>query len=348
MLRAYERVRVEDMAGVDLGLFDFDFALTFCALILHPDGTVLHTYGGRDASGAESHLSPESFARALEAGLESFRRHRPGPTRVPRGPTVEALPAMARRIQAGQRPKCFHCHMVEDALLEERRAAGRWRLEDAFRWPDPVQVGLRLDRDDGVRVRAVVAGSAAARAGLAAGDRILDLGGRRVATFGDVQRVLEGTAGAGGRLALRLARGDAEREAALELPPGWRTPDPATFAWRPTKWRLEPEPGFGGPALTPQEKAALGLPAGRFAFRVGYLVTWGEKARAGRHAADAGLRKGDVVVEVAGRHDFESVEHFQAWVRLTRRPGDPLPLVVLREGARVEIPLTLLPAGPAR
>jgi S1-C subfamily serine protease len=34
--------------------------------------------------------------------------------------------------------------------------------------------------------------------------------------------------------------------------------------------------------------------------------------------------------------------HFQAWFRLTRKPGEKVPIVVLRDGERHEVQLTVL------
>lgn len=251
---------------------------------------------------------------------------------------------MARRIKEGKAPKCFHCHMVDDMRLEERRERKQLRRQDAFLWPDPVQMGVRLERDDQARVKQVLSGSPAEKAGLAPGDLLLALAGHTVATFGDIQRVLHRTDGGAARLELRVRRGQDEVRAELGLKSGWKEPDPATFAWRPTKWQLDPRPGFGGPALSASEKLKLGIPAQDFAFRVNYLVTWGEEARTGQNAAKAGLKKGDVVLSVDGKRDFESVDHFHAWVRLTKREGDTLDLETLRAGERRTLELRLLGA----
>jgi hypothetical protein len=308
------------MAGVDLGVFDFDHDLTFCALLMDADGTILHTYGGRDATGPESHLSEESLLRALARGQHSHAAHAGAarPERRTEPQTIESLPWMARRIASGKSPACFHCHMVNDARREEARERGRWRREHAWRWPDPVQAGLHLDRDDPQVVTGVEAGSPADRAGLSAGDRLVALGGRAVATFGDVQRVLDETSGGATSLPAVYERAGTEAAAKLRLPAHWRQPDPAVFAWRPTKWGLGPRPGFGGPQLDAAGLRAARLPA---------------DAYTGRNAQKAGLRKGDVVIAVGGQRDFESVDHFHAWYRLTRRPGETLDVEILRDGA---------------
>ena len=109
------------------------------------------------------------------------------------------------------------------------------------------------------------------------------------------------------------------------------------YAWRPFKWGLSPAPGFGGPALGTGAKKRLGIDPDAHAFTVQYLVTWGPKAHRGRAAAKAGLRKNDIVVAFDGKDDFESGEHWHAWVRLNKQPGDEVEIELLRKGKRMTL-----------
>ena len=56
-----------------------------------------------------------------------------------------------------------------DAMQQEGRRDGSWTEDDQYRWPDPLRVGLRLDKERQTVVADVVAGSPAAKAGLRAG-----------------------------------------------------------------------------------------------------------------------------------------------------------------------------------
>ena len=107
-------------------------------------------------------------------------------------------------------------------------------------------------------------------------------------------------------------------------------------------WRLDPRPGFGGKMLTPGEKKELGIAADVSAFRIGYVVTWGTHAHTGRNARKAGLRKGDIVLSVGGKDDFRDALHFHSWFRLTRKVGETVRVVTLREGERREIALPVI------
>jgi len=182
----------------------------------------------------------------------------------------------------------------------------------------------------------VTAGSPAAAAGLKQGDELLSLGEQpAVRTLGDVQWALHRAPFGDNTLPVAWRRGGQTTRAKITLRDGWKRCPPEDYAWRPFKWNLSPSSGFGGPALGEKERKDLGIAAGKFAFRVGYIVDWGERAARGRAAHAAGLKKGDVVIAFAGKDDFVSVEHFHAWVSLTRTAGEDTEIVVLRGKARL-------------
>jgi hypothetical protein len=107
-------------------------------------------------------------------------------------------------------------------------------------------------------------------------------------------------------------------------------------------WATSPKPGFGGGALEKAELKKLGLAEDAFAFRVRYLVTWGNDAYTGRNAMKAGIRKGDVVVSIDGKNDFESVRHYHSWFRLTRKIGSNASFEIIRKGNRKTILLPVI------
>jgi hypothetical protein len=333
------------MAGIDLDTYSFDYDLTFAALLMNADGTIYHTYAGRDWRDAGSHLSVASFEAALQAGREAHAAYTPGsrPPAPTKPRTVEQMPPMVERIRAGKAPTCYHCHTVNDMRYEDLRAQGSWSLDKLWQWPDPIQLGLTLEKDAPTVIASVEPRSAAERAGLRTGDRLLQVGRTPVATFGDVQRVLHEQGQGPLRLRLVYVRRDAaEKTVALSLRRDWKEATPSVFAWRPSKWPLSPKPGFGGKQLTAAELGAAGLPADSFAFRVGYVVTWGPNAHTGRSAAKAGIRKGDIVFSVAGKSDFESVGHFHAWFRLTQKVGAKVEVGRLRGGTRTMLALPVI------
>ncbi len=329
-------VRVTDLRTLDLARWRVDFDLTFAALTATPEGAVLHRYGGRDARDAEAFLSLPSFAAFLRGSLARFtdaaqRPAAPPATLAPR--TIEASPTFARR-DAEKRVDCVHCHTVNDFEHHDAVAEGRFRRDQIFVFPDPARLGLEVERDDQQQVAQVTAGGAAGRAGLAVGDRLATVAGQPLLTRADLQWVLHQQPTGACVVEVGIVRAGASQRLRINLRAGWKEADALEYAWRPYKWNLTPGPGFGGKLLDAKRKAELGLAPDAFAQEVGYLVTWGEKAATGKSASAAGLKKGDVVVGVAGQRDFKSEDHFQAWFRLTRKVGEVVDLDIIRAGKR--------------
>jgi serine protease Do len=333
------------MAGVDLDVFRFDYDLTFAALVMNADGTVYHRYGGRDEKDSSSRLSVGALVRLLEDSLADHEAYRPSerPLVFPaKKRTIETIPTMARKL-AKKKVDCFHCHFVPDAERSFAQEEGRFQPDDRWLWPRPEQVGLELDPLDATRIALVTTGSAAAKAGLLPGDRLGKVADQLVRSEADLQWVLEREKNVATAVALDFTRGAERRQATLELAAGWKVHTPLAFSWRPSMWNLRPNPGFGGDDLKPADKEKLGLAKDAFAFRVGYIIDWGEHPEDGRNAAKAGIRKGDVVVAVAGLEDAKGHRHFQSWFRLTRKAGEVVVVTVLRGGERVAVKLPVIP-----
>jgi hypothetical protein len=327
------------MRGVDLARYAFDFDLTLGVLFAHPNGRVYHRYGGHDERGPDRWLGLTSFERVLAATLDEHEAYAPedAPPVATKRVAIEEIPAFAKRDKG----ECIHCHSVFPAFYEEARDAGRWSEDDRWVHPPPSRIGLDLDPADPALVVAVAADSAAATAGLRAGDRLLRHGADTLLTYSDLAYVLHEFPAEGGPLALEYERDGEPAEATLALPPAWKRGTPLEFSWRPFKWGFTPTPGFGGRQLAPDQIADLGLEAGTFAFRIKYLVTWGDNRRYGVAAQRAGVREDDVFLSAAGFDDFASHGHFHAWWRLTRTAGERLPVVVLRDGERLTLELTV-------
>jgi hypothetical protein len=318
-------LRVEDMRGVDLDLFDFDYDLMWSALFLSADGKVYGRYGGRHPDSATKYHSPAGLRHALAAALEAHRREPPAARAVGPPRTIEQYPGLARLAPKG----CVHCHNVYEFRRAAARAAGTWKVEDVWVYPPPENLGLELDPDRGDRVRAVTAGSPAARLGLKAGDVLARVNGLPVASFSDVQYALHG-APARSAVAVRWSRGSAERGGQLELPQGWRRSD---LSWRWSLRSLPPDPCVRGDDLGAAERMALGLGPKQLAMRQGAFVS--------KAARQAGVLTNDVVVGIDGKCLALTARQFDIHVRLTYRPGDRVTLNLLRGGKRLDVPLQL-------
>jgi predicted metalloprotease with PDZ domain len=323
----FVRVRLIRITGVDLNLFDFDYDLTWAAFFLSPDEKVYGRYGGRDASSPDARLSLAGLRHALGAALDAHRRE--GQTKPPPRPgkplLAESYPAAARLHKGA----CIHCHQVNEYRREARKASGEWRREDLWVYPLPENVGLTLDVDRGDRVRSVKADSPAARAGLRPGDTLKRLNGLPVASFADAQYALH-RAPARGQVTARWLRDDKEMSGRLDLAEGWKK---TNLTWRPSVLDILPSLTVYGTELTAAEKQRLGLSARRLAFRQDSTVH--------RDAKAAGVRAGDVIVGIGGREMEMTLPEFLAYVRRNHLVGDRITLNVLRDGKRVDLPMTL-------
>src|SRR5262249_6329754 len=281
--------------GVNLDVFEFDYDLTWAGFFLSADEKVYGRYGSRDADSADSRVSLQGLRYAMLSALERHRRDseaRPPPPPPPPPPSARTGRQTVEQCRSTRRlpdNACVHCHQVYDLRREDKQAAGTWSLADVWVYPLPENVGLTLDVDRGDRVKAVAADSAAARAGLRAGDRLLSLGGLPVASIADAQYGLH-RAPARRRVAVRWERSGAEHSAKLELAEGWRKTD---VSWRWSLRGLDPSPCVRGPDLDAADRKALGLSPKRLALRQIAFV----------HAAAerAGIRPNDAIVGRDGR-----------------------------------------------
>ncbi len=322
------------MAKIDLNVFQFDYDLTLAILLMHPDGTVYHRYGARDETGAMSWMGMDSLVPLLEATRQDHRAYSADPVpiarKVPR--LVTEMPPLKRRMEV-QKIDCVHCHTVHDTMYQWAVEQADWRPYDGWIYPPPAQVGLALDARDQALIKTVAADTPAAVAGLAAGDRLQRFGEQSIVrTISDVQWALHVADGGATTLPVTYLRDGEQRKTVLELGAKWKRGTPEDYAWRPFKWNLSPAPGFGGPELSDSDKQDLGIAVDRFAFRVNYIVGWGEKAHRAVNVRAAGIRVGDVVTSFAGKSDFTSCNHFHSWVRLTRVAGERVEVEIVRRG----------------
>lgn len=333
------------MATVDLNVYRFDFDLTFSVLLMNADGTIYHRYGSRDHTSADGHLSQAALVQLLRDGVathEAYSKSPRPPKALPRR-TILDIPAFAARTKKTKVPDCIHCHMVHDAEREQAISDRTWTPDGRWIWPLPSQAGFTLDVESPARIATVRKGSPADRTGLRAGDVVRSANGTRVLTEPDIQWFLDRVDAKGGSLKLEIERGGEPRSMTVTLPKGWKEVGPLEYSWRPFMWQLRPNPGFGGPPLSADEKKKLGLAADAFTLKVQYIIEWGDHPEDGRNAKKAGIRKGDILLSAAGQSDWQSSVHFQTWFRFTRRAGESVDLRLLRDGREVKVRMDVIP-----
>jgi serine protease Do len=351
LLDQFVCARIPRANGLDLELFQFDFDQSWVAFMLNPDRTIYGRYGTRShATRSEDDLSLEGFAKALEGALAlhaAYPANRaallPKTGGPPAAKTPEELPSLKERFkpaldwQGNVVKSCLHCHQVGEAARRVFRAAGQPIPEKLLHpYPNPKVLGLGLDPKEKARVVAVAPGSAAEKAGFRAGDEIATLEGQPILSAADVQWVLHG-AGESGALRLEVSRGGATAPLSIVLEPGWR--QKGDLSWRASSWDLRrmTTGGLVLEALSDADAAKLGLPNAMLALEVKHVGGFDEHATAKK----AGFKKGDVFVSVGGKSGRMTESELMASLARTTKPGDKVPVTVLRAGAKVDLVLPM-------
>jgi membrane-associated protease RseP (regulator of RpoE activity) len=326
MAEKFVLLRVPNMRGVNLNVFDFDFDQTWMAFFMNADEKVYGRYGSRTPDSGKPVNSLKGLRYALSAALDAHRRApRAKAEKGPPPRTVEQYPASRRFLAKA----CIHCHHVNEFRREARQAEGTWKLSEVWVYPLPENVGLTLEVDRGNRLRGVAPGSPAARAGLRKGDSLRTLNGLPVASLADVQYVLQ-RAPAAGKVGVTWERAGKTHQARLTLADGWRETD---ISWRWSLRGLDPAPPVHGDDLEPAEKKALGLAVKRLAFRQGPYVP--------RPAQQAGIRQNDIIIGVDNKKLEMTARRFGAYFRLNYKVGDCVTFNLLRKGKRLDLTVEL-------
>jgi hypothetical protein len=330
-------VRVVQTKGLDLELFQYDYDMSWAAMFLNSDGTIYGRYGTRVASGpgSDSHLSLPSFRKAAERALALHQAY-PGNRQQlagklggePEYARPELIPGLEQRaVGATTRQNCIHCHMVKEYALRAKWQAGKLSLADLMVYPMPDSIGIKIDVDDGLRIRSVTPGSPAAVAGLKDDDELVSLNGQPLISLADIQWVLH-TSPSETELKAQLRRGGQSLEKKLTLRGDWKRSD---IAWRASSWyglrqglKVEPLPAA--------EKSSRGLDGDALA-----LVIKGLFGLGGQKLQQLGLKTGDVIVAVDGKSQAMNESEFLIDLRLQHGPQDSVKFTILRGAERKEL-----------
>jgi serine protease Do len=330
-------VRIIQANRLDLDLFQYDYDMSWAAMFLNSDGTIYGRYGSRDVSGPQSDalLSVTAFRRAAERALALHAGYPANKSQLALKTGPKASYALATQIpglterptEAATRQQCIHCHMVKEFALRAKWQAGKLTAADLFVFPQPTNIGLTTDLDDGLLVTAVTAGSPAAAAGLIPGDELVSLGGQPLISLADIQWALN-AAPTEGKLPVTIHRDGKLLDKTVALHAGWRKSD---IAWRASSWYglrqgLKTEP------LEADQKVAHGLAPNSLALVVKNL--YGKSATA---LPAAGVKKDDIIVAIDGQTTAMTESEFLVHLRLNHGPNDAVKLTILRDGQRHDL-----------
>lgn len=314
----FVRLRIVNMADVDVALFDFDFDLTFSLFVLNHERNVYLRYGARDDQSSDSYLTEKSVVRALESGLALHERWQQG-MEMPPPPEPKPVQAYKRLEAIVKKGECIHCHQVADAQVRELVALPDFdKKADSWPYPDPRKLGLIIDPDLGNVLASAV--GPAMHAGMKKGTTITDVAGRTVSTFADLQYALHHVEKGAKAIDVKTL----DNTLKLKLPEYWRVTD---INRRSMGHRLTPFPGFWGATLSSSDKQRLNLEEGGFASEVTkfWVKTNGKRA---------GLEVGDIVFAVNGVKTSPLAKNAMIYISTHFEAGDEIKIEYLRGGEK--------------
>lgn len=337
-------VRQVEMKGVNLSQFQFDHDLNWAAMFINADGTVYARYGTQSAEGSDAYNSIDGLMNTMNRVLElhaaypanqrelADKRGKPKP--VSSALEMPGLNNPGKYAQETTRSNCIHCHNIYDAEHSHALSLGKWSIEMMWKYPLPDNLGLKIDRTSGVRIREVTPNSAAARSGLESDEDIVRMNGQRITSIADMQWVLHHLSKTDTTVEVETSRSGKHE---LQLADGWRKSD---FSWRGSMWNAPPRLQIWLPELTDEQKTKLGLPESDSPLEARWINRDG---KGGQQAYADGLREKDVVIALAGNplREMDS-PRFSAHVKLHYKVGDILPLTVLRDGNKLELRIKLV------
>jgi len=348
LLEQFVRVRQVYTNGLDLGLFQFDYDQSFAVFFLNADGTIYGRFGTRShGTNWIGDVSIKGLTQALQGALDLHKIYPANKAALAakRGPAVEfstpeKFPKLAkfkdRPDYAGNVVQsCIHCHQIGDAIKEHLRLAKKALPDEIlFPYPHPKSLGLILDPNERATVLKVETNTPAAQAGLQAGDRLAALAGQPLLSIADVQWALHRANPDGAEIAVEVIRAGKLQMLTLKLDKGWRQRD--NISWRASSWELR-RMATGGMLLAENSEQTEGIAAGAMALKVKHVGQYSPHDA----AKQAGIVNGDVLVSFAGRTDLLRETDLLAYSLRHHFAGEKVPVVILRDGKRMEFTLTL-------
>jgi serine protease Do len=334
LLKQFVTLRLTNAEHIVLNIFPLegyqDLDLSWWGYFLSPEGQVYAVFGGKDHVSDSTRISTAALANTMQRVLEHHYHPKreewdidgPKPKLTPykQAYTLPGTKSWAKRYP--QKEGCMHCHQVAEVLRQPAIDARTFdKLRDTQVWPLPENVGITLDRDHGLLVKNVEAGSPAAEAGIQAGDILAAAGERKLFGQADFRGVLHRGPMRDGEIEVHWLRAGELKHGTLHVQDGWRK---TILDWRMSiaEGNIGASPGFFPLRVSAEQRRAIGLGEVDKAVRV-YIGpnTLGA-------AREAGLKNDDIVVAVNGKPLPAEGRAFLVWFRINHDPGDEVTLTV--------------------
>lgn len=314
------------------------------------DLTVLGRYGTRTSmENAERDVTVEGFAETLQEILklhydfDAIKASLKGKQNIDLGAKKpEEFSELARFKKTldweGEVTRsCIHCHQIGDALRNDYRRKGE-PLPDhlMFPFPPPQTVGIKIDPKTAAKIIDVAEGSAAEKAGIRAGDKLVSIDQQPITSTADVQWILH-RAKPIDSLNIVVQREGKPVESELSLVEDWRREN--DVSWRPTSWNLRrlATGGIRFATLPDRDRERMSIKDGEMALLAKHVGLYGSHAVAHR----AGVKKGDVIIAIDGKRDLMSETDVLYHSMQQKKSGDTIHLVIVRGKKRFEVKFRL-------
>lgn len=337
LLRRFVTVRMTDAAQLDERYFPYkthqDLDLSWWAYFLSPEGNYYGVFGGKDHVSDTTRISEAAFINSLQRVLNHHYDGRSKAWRIdlPAGTASRSLstPKDTRGYKLlkdkypnigkphAQFGACIHCHQVGDMQNLEAMESGTFTVEKLTgKWPLPENVGIYLNRDDGLKITKVVPGSPAAAAGLRAGDSLRMANATRLFGQADFRGVLHRASYGQDSIQIAWKRNDQVQFGTLKVQPGWRK---INSAWRKTVYDGVYGPGMGFfPLNGPKAGRGNGLS----------VKPWMGRPPNKRPVYQTGLRPHMEIIAINGMNKDLPTRELITWFRLNHKPGEEVTYTV--------------------
>ncbi|HEV8608252.1 MAG TPA: thioredoxin family protein [Tepidisphaeraceae bacterium] len=336
LLSQFITVRLTDAKAIDLRFLPVhgyqDLDISWWGYFLSPEGKLYAIFGGKDHVSDATRISPEALAVTMKRVLAHHydsRREKwdidgPAPDLSGEPRSTTTLPGYQAWFSRGgaetKKQECIHCHQVSEIIRQPAIDAGTFdKFRDTQIWPLPENVGIVLDRDDGLLVKSVQANSAGANAGIRAGDSLAVAGERRLFGQADFRGILHRGPQETGTIPVMWLRDGKLMSGELQVSEGWRK---TILDWRMSisQGNIGHGPGFFPLAMSKAERQRFNIADD--AMGVKPFIYKGSMATA------AGLKANHMITAVNGQSPNVVGRSFEWWFRSHFNPGENVTLTV--------------------